>query len=94
MNNSCVINYKCANNNDKTFCEDCQEIYCNNHINECYKCEIQLCHRCVRKCNNCQEFYCKDCLILCLSKYCFGMYCEKCNKCDNECLHNDSESED
>lgn len=97
---NCVINFKCHMVKDKkdvllnavTFCVDCQELYCKRHISGCISCSDKLCHRCIRRCNNCQEFYCKDCLDLCLSKYCYGMYCSECNECDNNCLHNSDSS--
>jgi hypothetical protein len=94
MNNSCVINQKCVKvNNNVTLCDECQELYCNNHIEKCFNCKDKLCHKCIRRCNKCQEFYCKYCLILCSSKYCYGMYCEECDECENECMHN-SDSDD
>ena len=53
----------CASADDTSYCEGCQQDYCNDCISYCRSCDTNLCRECLRKCSLCDEYICGGCLV-------------------------------
>jgi len=72
----------CASADDTSYCEGCQQDYCNDCISYCRSCDTNLCRECLRKCSLCDEYICGGCLQAC--QRCGASACPACLD-DNVC---------
>ena len=61
---------------DRSYCESCDELLCSGCVHCCGQCDTGYCSRCVSRCDACSGAYCESCLEQCAD--CAAIRCESC----------------
>lgn len=60
--------YDCGhgmNDDNRYYCESCENDYCDGCISYCRKCDRSICKGCLVECPHCQDSYCERCIDAC-----------------------------
>ena len=73
---SCFSCGDTVHHDELSYCERCDESFCESCIGYCSNCEASYCYGCLRECSVCHEFRCKECISHCSS--CGEPVCQSC----------------
>jgi len=72
-----------VDDDDRYYCEGCENDFCSSCISSCRSCDLSLCGECLSRCSACDEHVCSNCLKTCSA--CGGSCCKSCLDEDDLC---------